>query len=97
VDATVVVITAALIAAGGTVAVAIIGARAARRQVREARRQASGNVEASEAATLWEAAEKMRLELRAEVIALRAQAVELLAKIDRLEARLRKYEGPPSD
>jgi hypothetical protein len=78
----------------GVVATATGAWLVARRQVSETRRQASGNIEASEATTLWEAAEKMRQELREEVIALRAQAVELLAKIDRLEARLRKYEHP---
>lgn len=55
---------------------------------RVAKRQRSGQVGTSDAATLWAASEQIRLELRAEVVDLRAQAVVLLAKIDRLEKRL---------
>lgn len=56
------------------------------------RRQNSGQVGTSDASTLWEAAKEMRKELRDEVVALRAQAVVLLAKIDSLEQRLADYE-----
>lgn len=57
-----------------------------------ARRQTSGQIGTSDAAVLWRASEEMRTELRAEVVALRVQAVALLEKIDRLEQRLKEYE-----
>lgn len=59
-----------------------------------ARRQTSGKIDTSDAATLWAASEELRKELREEVLMLRAQAVDLLRRIDRLEGRLSKYEFP---
>jgi len=72
-----------------------------------ARRTTSGRVETSEAATLWAASEQMRKELRDELVAARAQVIELLRQneslhrqitelleeIDRLQKRLAAYQG----
>lgn len=70
-------------------AVAAVGASiAAVATWRVAMQRSSGRIGTSDAATLWQASEQMRRELRDEVVALRAQAVVLLEKIDRLEARL---------
>jgi hypothetical protein len=57
-----------------------------------ARRQSSGKIETSDAATLWKASETIRLEMRQELVAMREQVAELLEKIDRLERRLAQYE-----
>lgn len=88
------IILAALLAVTAAMATAV-GA------VVVARRRTSGQIGTSDAATLWEAAELMRKELRDEVVTLRAQAVELrgqvsslLDQIDRLEQRLATYERP---
>jgi uncharacterized protein HemX len=48
------------------------------------RRQNSGQVDTSDAATLWTASEQMRKELRAEVVMLREQAVLYLSEIEQL-------------
>lgn len=87
-----VAIIVALITVGGVVVTASAAWLVARRQARETRRQASGTVTTSDAATLWDAAEKMRREMREEIIMLRARAVELLEQVDRLERRLAEYE-----
>jgi uncharacterized membrane protein len=52
-----------------------------------ARRSTSGSIGTSDAATLWHASEEIRIELRAEVVALRARVVELTALSDNLKTQ----------
>jgi hypothetical protein len=55
-----------------------------------ARRQASGDVGTSDAATLWKESQEMRRELRDEVIRLRADVTRLELEIHRQSQEIRK-------
>jgi len=57
------------------------------------RRGTSGTITTSDAATLWEAAETIRSELRAEVVARRETEAQLRERIAVLEAEQQKYQG----
>lgn len=81
------VVVVALVTAAGAVLAALIAWLTSRRQ-------SSGRIATSDATTLWSASETMRRELREEVVALRAQAIVLLEKIDNLEKRLAEFEQP---
>lgn len=57
-----------------------------------ARRQSSGRVGTSDAATLWEESQAMRKELRDEVRELRIEISQNRKEIDQLRTRIRELE-----
>ncbi len=85
-------IIVAAIAGSGALAAALITFLATRRQ-------SSGRIETSDAATLWKASETIRKEMREELVSMRdqvatmkTQVADLLEQIGRLERRLAEYE-----
>lgn len=56
------------------------------------RRTSSGRIATSEAKTLWDASEQIRLELRQEVLTLRQQVAHLEKRVAECEKREREWE-----
>ncbi len=56
-----------------------------------ARRQSSGRIDTSDAASLWLESQSMRADLRAEVVALRAEVVALRAEVQTQAAMILEF------